>query len=119
MAGSSSTNRDEQNLIMRKHMLDYVIFLLEHGSDFSGFAAKAIHAVLLCRMEQGAIKNFSEIEKRKEYVEQMQKNILKLKMQQNNQQTRKTSMVCTYFSQDTCVHNKTHETKNVLYRHVC
>ena len=45
-------------------MLDYVIFLLEHGSDFSGFAAKAIHAVLLCRMEQGAIKKFSEIEKK-------------------------------------------------------
>ena len=40
---------------MKEHMLDYVIALLEDANDFSWGAAKASHAVLLCRMEQGSI----------------------------------------------------------------
>ena len=45
--------RDEENLQTRGHMLDYFIALLDDSNDFSWQAAKASHAVLLCRMEQG------------------------------------------------------------------
>ena len=37
----------------KENMLDYVINLFEDALDFSWSSAKACHAVLLCRMEQG------------------------------------------------------------------
>ena len=43
-------------------MLDYLIFLLDDSNNFSWSSAKASHAVLLCRMEQGEIKDFTEID---------------------------------------------------------
>ena len=39
------------------------ITLLDDSSDFSWQAAKALHAVLLCRMEQGEIASWAETEK--------------------------------------------------------
>ena len=44
-------------------MLDYLISLLDDCNDFSWSSAKASHAVLLCRMEQGEIKDFTETDK--------------------------------------------------------
>ena len=44
-------------------MLDYLIALMEDANDFSWDAAWASHAVLLCRMEQGEVKNYTETEK--------------------------------------------------------
>ena len=44
-------------------MLDYLINLLEDATDFSWASAKASHAVLLCRMEQGEIKGWAETKK--------------------------------------------------------
>ena len=36
---------------------------MEDANDFSWDAARASHAVLLCRMEQGEVKGYSEIDK--------------------------------------------------------
>ena len=80
MAGFCHTMKDEQNLLMRDHMLDYVISLLKDASDFSWGAAKASHAVLLCRMEQGKIKNFSKTEKLIGCAEQTHKSMFQLKI---------------------------------------
>ena len=44
-------------------MLDYLIALMEDANDFSWDAARASRAVLLCRMEQGEVKNYTETEK--------------------------------------------------------
>ena len=55
--------RDEENLQTRGHMLDYLIALLDDSNDFSGQAAKASHAVLLCRMQQGEIASWAETDK--------------------------------------------------------
>ena len=44
-------------------MLDYLINLLEDANDFSWATAKASHVVLLCRMEQGEVKSWSQVEK--------------------------------------------------------
>ena len=44
-------------------MLDYMISLFDDANDFSWNAAKASHAVLLCRMEQGEVKDYSQTEK--------------------------------------------------------
>ena len=121
MAGFCRTMKDEQNVLMRDHMLDYVISLLEDASDFSWGAAKASHAVLLCRMEQGEIKNFSETEKIDRVRRANAQKHVSTQNLSNQSADEKTnrSMVCTYFNQGKCVHNKTHVTKNILYRHVC
>ena len=40
-------------------MLDYLVSLLDDAQDFSWGTAKASQAVLLCRMEQGEIGDYS------------------------------------------------------------
>ena len=55
--------RDEPNSDIKDKMLDYVINLLDDAQDFSWVSAKASHAVLLYRMEQGEITSWSETEK--------------------------------------------------------
>ena len=45
--------QEEKNSKMREHMLDYLVSLMDDATDFSWGVAKASHAVLLCRMEQG------------------------------------------------------------------
>ena len=55
MAGFCHTMKEESDLSLREYMLDYIIALLEDASDFSWTAAKASHAVLLCRMKQGEV----------------------------------------------------------------
>ena len=60
MAGFGRTMRDESDPIMKQHMLEYLIALMDDANDFSWTSAKASHAVLLCHMEQGEIKDFSD-----------------------------------------------------------
>ena len=43
-------------------MLDYLISLLDDANEFSWSSARANHAVLLCRMEQGESKDYTQIE---------------------------------------------------------
>ena len=41
-------------------MLDYMIALMDDANNFSWGSSKVSHAVLLCRMEQGQVKNFAD-----------------------------------------------------------
>ena len=52
-----------KNTDSKEFMLDFLVSLLGDAQDFSWEAAKASHAVLLCRMEQGEIANYSQVEK--------------------------------------------------------
>ena len=63
MAGFYCTMKEEKTLELKEHMLDYAIALLEDANDSSWGAAKASHAVLLCRMKQGEVSDFSDIQK--------------------------------------------------------
>ena len=63
MAGFCRTMKEEQNSKMREYMFDYLVSLLDDAQDFSWGAAKASHAVLLCRMEQGEISDYSCMDK--------------------------------------------------------
>ena len=63
MAGFCRTIREESDLKIREFILDYVINLLDDATDFSWAFAKACHAVLLCRMEQGEIQSWSQTDK--------------------------------------------------------
>ena len=63
MAGFCRIMKEEQNSENQKFMLDFLISLLDDANDFSWDAAKASHAVLLCRMEQGEVVSYQETDK--------------------------------------------------------
>ena len=63
VAGYRRILREERDKKIKDHMLDYFISLMDNAHDFSGDAAMASHAVLLCRMEQGEVKSYLETDK--------------------------------------------------------
>ena len=63
VAGCCYILREERDPKIKEHMLDYLISLMVDANDFSWVAAIASHAVLLCRMEQGEVKSYSETDK--------------------------------------------------------
>ena len=60
VAGFCHIMKEETNLGNKNSMLEYLISLFEDVQDFSWDAASASHAVLLCRMEQGDVKNYTD-----------------------------------------------------------
>ena len=120
VAGFCRIMREEKNSKFKDHMLDYMISLFDDANDFAWDAAKASHAVLLCRMEQGEISDYSQTDK----IDRIRRaNAQRHNVQTNVSQSIKKlgpkSMTCNYFNAGTCSHAKTHETRGVLYRHVC
>ena len=102
--------------------LDYMVALLEDAQDFSWGVAKASHPVLLCRMEQGEIRYFSESEK----IDRVRRAILKdtchkvkVKLKIIEPNLDKNIAKPCHVSSSTRIHVESHETKGVLYRHVC
>ena len=63
VAGFCRRLKEERDLGIREHMLDYTITLLDDAQDFSWQVAKASHTVLLCRMEQGEISDWGQVDK--------------------------------------------------------
>ena len=63
MAGFCRTMREENDQNLKSHMLNYLIELLDDAQDFSWTVAKASHAVLLCRMEQGEVSDHDQVER--------------------------------------------------------
>ena len=56
VAGFGRTIREESDADMQKHMLDYLISLMDDANDFSWASAKSSHAVLLCRRSKGKLQ---------------------------------------------------------------
>ena len=63
VAGFGRIMKEEKKSEIKDAMLDYLVSLFDDANDFSWDAAKASHAVLLCRMEQGEIKNYTQVGK--------------------------------------------------------
>ena len=63
VAGFGRIMKEEKNSETKEYMLDYLVALFDDAKDFSWDATKASHAILLCRMEQGEINSYSEVEK--------------------------------------------------------
>ena len=66
MAGFCRIMKEEKCDKTKDCMLDYLVALLDDINDFSWQSAKASHAVLLCRMEQGEITSWSDTEKNRQ-----------------------------------------------------
>ena len=115
--------KEENHEENKEHMLDYLIQLLEDANDFSWDAAKASHAVLLCRMEQRDIKNYMQVEKmdRIRPANAQIHVVGSSSIQNSKSQAQKTtrSNPCFYFNKGSCTHTKTHDTKGTTYKHIC
>ena len=118
--------RDEQDKTIQNSMLDYLIALFDDANDFSWDAAKASHAVLLCRMEQGEIKNYAQVDKidriRRANAQRHSSLVsTPSQMAGSKKYTSKStkSMPCQYYNQGSCVHQKSHDTHGTLYKHIC
>ena len=57
-----SHKREEIDQNSEEAMLDYLISLLDDANDFLWTSAKASHAVLLCRMKHGEMKDYTQTE---------------------------------------------------------
>ena len=106
MAGSGRIMKEEPNSEIKDSMLDYLVSLLDDANDFSWDSAKASHAVLLCRMEQGEIKDYTVLHKidrirrahaqRHSYSSQNHQNVNKIG------QKNVKSMPCIFYNKGTC-----------------
>ena len=116
MAGFCRTIREESDITVRDHMLDYVIDLLDGATDFSWTSAKVSHAVLLCHMEQGEIKSWSETEKidrvRRAHAQRPTTALNNAQKGQDKSSSGKVT-TCVFYKKGTCAHKQTHETKGV------
>ena len=122
VAGFCRILREEQDPQGKEHMLDYLIALMEDANDFSWDAARASHAVLLCRMEQGEVKNYTETEKLDRIRRaNAQRHVANTSEEVSNFQkkTKNKVLTCSFYNQGTCIHQKSHDTKGVTYRHIC
>ena len=95
----------------------YLGDLMEDVTDFSGQGAKAVHAVLLCKMERGSIK--WEDTERIDQVRRAhaQKHVPSSK--QNWGRAEKKPWFCKSFQSNSCSHQKDHEVNGRLNRHIC
>ena len=128
MAGFCRIMKGEQNSENREAMLDYLIGLLDDSNDFSWDAAKACHAVLLCRMEHGEVKSYCETDKldriRRANAQRHIQPATTANAYTGATQTFKggktgKTATCNYFNQGTCNAPRSHETKGVMYKHAC
>ena len=96
---------------------------MEDAKDFCWDAAWASHAVLLCRMEQGEVKGYIETDKlvRIRRANALRHVVTSPSEAQNYQKRSKTSRILTwsYFNHCTCMHQKSLDTKGIMYRHIC
>ena len=135
MAGFCRIMREE-TCESKDFMLDYLIALLDDANDFSWQSAKASHAVLLCRMEQGEITSWSETDKidrirranAQKHTSTFQSSApfqksRKFQGQNQNQGQSQAkvakTMPCIYYNDGSCSHQKHHETRGVYYKHIC
>ena len=123
VAGFCWILREEKDLQVSEHMLDYLIALVEDANDFSWGAARASHAVPLCRMEQGEVKGYGETDKLDRIRRaDAQRHVTTSPNEAKNSQKKFKStkvLTCSYFNQGTCVHQRSHDTKGIMYRHIC
>ena len=63
MAGFGRIMKEETNPEIKDSILDFLISLFDDANDFTWDAAKASHAVLLCRVEEGEITSYTVVDK--------------------------------------------------------
>ena len=122
VAGFATIAREEQNLEIKNSMLEYLTEIMEDANDFGWQLAKASHAVLLCRMEDGKV-DWSETHKidriRRAHA---QKGVTQNQGGHNPKSVKSESkpiMACRFYQRGLCHNQRDHETGGTFYKHVC
>ena len=110
-AGFGRVTRDEPDTEVRAHLLDYMIAVFKDAQDVPWIAAKASHMLLL--RVQGEVlthKGSDKIDRIRRpnaqgHVPSTQATVNAHSNKRSNTKVAK-SMICTYFNQGSCVHNK-------------
>ena len=123
VAGFCRIMKEESDVENKNSMIHYLIALFEDVQDFSWDSARASHAVLLCRMEQGDVKNYTETDKidrirRANAQRHPAPSAVSSSSKKLSQKTNRY-MPCTFYNQGTCSYSRTHDTKGVTYKHIC
>ena len=119
--------REETNQNLRDHMLNYQIDLMDDANDFSWGAAKASHAVLLCRMKQGEVTGYDQVGRidrirranAQKHIVPSSRISASLQLGKKSIVTVSRSMPCQLFNQGSGSHANTHETRGIVYKHIC
>ena len=103
-------------MVTKEHVLD-------DATDFSWVSAKASHAVLLCRMEQGEIAGWQETENLTGLGEPMHKGMLLVKVALKERRTKvRVEAECFpvfILTKVPVCRSKLMRNKGVTYRHIC
>ena len=100
---------------------------MDDANDFLWIWGKASHAVLLCQMEQGEVKSYSDtlaIDRNSGANAQKHVTVSQTSSPQNlvygkNMAKQQNRCLAHIFNQGTCPQKKSHETKGVLYKCIC
>ena len=113
MAGFCRTMREENCVQNKDAMLDYLISLLDDSNDFLWSSAKACHAVLLCCMEQGEIKDYTQTDLtdriQRAHAQRHTPSNQNFAKNATKREKNARTMICQFFNQGSCMHQATHE----------
>ena len=106
-------------LTQKNAVLDYLSKIMEDANNFSWQSAKASHAVLLCRMEEGKVE-WSETTKMDRIRHAHAQKLPSQTSSINSKSKSETkTAVCRFYQRGMCQHQKGHETGGTFCKHVC
>ena len=107
-------------------MLDHLVELMEDAHDFSWSGSKAAHAVILSRMEDAKIEwedtnKMERIRRKNQRLEPSKSTKFQnsFVQQKFTPQQLANAPLCEYFNKSSCRYDEHHETRGVIYRHLC
>ena len=116
LLGFLRIRQEEQDPVIRQHMIHYLTEVTQDACDFSWEAAKGAHVVLMHRMGDGVItwSDITEIHKLRTRYAQTHST------QGVPDKTKSLKVVpCLQFNKGMCNKLGDHEWKNLLLRHMC
>ena len=119
VSGFGMIAREEYNIQTKNAMLDYLSEIMKDVNDFSWQSAKASHAVLLCRMEEGKVE-WSDTIKIDRIRHAHAQRLPPQNLASNSKPKSETkTTVCRFYQRRVCQKDKDHETGQIFYKHVC
>ena len=121
VSGFATIIKDEQDLETKNKMLEYLAEIMEDSHDFGFSAAKASHAVLLCRMEEGRIawQETHKIDRVRRAYAHRSTSHGQNSNPKKKANTKDSGMPCRYFQKSSCSHKNDHDTNGRTYLHIC
>ena len=122
VTGFARIAQEESNIEIKNQMLEYLAEIMEDAQDFSWASAKACHAVVLCRMEDGKLswddtQNLDRI--RRAHAQKVIGNSNHGATGGKFGTAKDTGLICKFFQIGSCNHNRDHISGGRKYRHVC